>query len=124
MSPVVLVKKKDGSLRLCIDYSKLNKVTVRDPYPLPLIKDCIDKMAGCSYFTSMDVVSAFWQVPVAECDIAKTGFCTPFGNYEWTRMPCGLVNASSTFERLMDEVLTGAPACYPYIDDVFVSSAD
>ena len=122
MSPVVLVKKKDNTLRLCIDFRALNKVTLRDPYPLPLINTCINKMAGCKYFTSIDVVSAFWQVPVAEQDIHKTGFCTPFGNFEWLRMPFGLVNASSTFQRLMDVMLAGVDCLYPYIDDVFVYS--
>lgn len=113
MSPVVLVKKKDNSLRMCINFRALNKVTLIDPYPLPLISTCLDKMAGCRYCTSIDVVSGFWQVPVAEADIHKTGFCTPFGNFEWVRMPFGLVNASSTFQRLMDCVLSGTQCSYP-----------
>ena len=84
-------KKSDGDLRFCIDYRALNKVTLRDPYPLPLIDSCLDKMAGCKYLTSTDVVSAFWQFPMAEADMHKTGFCTPFGNFQWLRMPFGLV---------------------------------
>jgi hypothetical protein len=84
---------------------------------------CIDKMAGSRYFTSLDVVSAFWQVPVAEADMHKTGFCNPFGYYERVRIPFGLVNASSRIQRLMDRVLAGCHCCYPHIDEVFVYSA-
>jgi len=122
MSPTMLVKKPDNDLRFCIDFRAVNKVTLRDPYPVPRIDVCLDKMAGCKYFTSVDVVSAFWQVPIAEDDIHKTGFCTPFGNFEWLRTPFGLVIASSTFQRLMDDTLHGLDLTYPYIDDVFVYS--
>ena len=120
ISPVVLVKKKDGGLRMCIDFRKLNAVTKRDPYQLPRIDSLIDKMQGCSYFSSIDVLSAFWNVPMAEEDIQKTGFTTSFGNYEWNRMPFGLINASSTFQRLMDKVTSGISGAAAYIDDVFV----
>ena len=79
-------------------------------------------MAGCKYFTSVDVVSASWQVLVSEADVYKTAFCTPFGNSEWLRMPFGLVNASSTYQRLMDIILSNTNSAYPYIDDVFIYS--
>lgn len=123
MSPVVLVKKKDGTLRMCIDFRRLNKVTKRDPYQLPRVDSLTDRMQGCQYFTSIDVLSAFWNVPMAEQDIQKTGFSTAFGNFEWTRMPFGLVNASSSFQRLMDQVVNGLDDTGAYIDDVFVFTA-
>ena len=115
MSPAVLVKKSDGDLRFCIDYRALNKVTLRDPYPLPLIDSClhINRCGVCILANS-----------VAEADIHKTGFCTPFGNFEWLRMPFGLVNASSSFQRVMDNILDGLDAAYPYIDDIFVYSKE
>ena len=120
ISPVVLVKKKDGGLRMCIDFRRLNAVTKRDPYQLPRIDSLIDRMQGCQYFSSIDVLSAFWNVPMAPQDVEKTGFTTAFGNYEWLRMPFGLINASSTFQRLMDRVTSGLKNAAAYIDDVFV----
>lgn len=122
MAPVVLVKRKDGALRTCIDFRKLNKQTLRDAYPLPNIEDMMHDMSGAKYFSSLDVMSAFWNVPVAEKDIPKTGFTTPFGNFEWVRMPFGLVNASSTFQRLINKVLADLPFAVAYIDDIFVFS--
>ena len=120
ISPVVLVKKKDGGLRMCIDFRRLNAVTKRDPYQLPRMDTLMDRMQGCDFFTSIDVLSAFWNVPMAEEDIMKTGFTTMHGNYEWLRMPFGLINASSTFQRLMDAVTSGLQSTAAYIDDVFV----
>ena len=123
MSPVVLVKKKDGSLRMCIDFRRLNAVTALDPYQLPRVDDLTDRMNGCQYFTSIDVLSAFWNMPMEEEDIPKTGFSTSFGNYEWTRMPFGLVNASASFQRLMDKLTKDLENAAAYIDDVFVFTA-
>ena len=122
MSPVVLVKKKDGSLRLCIDYRALNDASIPDPYPLPWTDDILSRMQGCKYFSNMDVMSAFWNVPMKPEDVFKTGFTSPFGNFEWVRMPFGLENASSTFQRLMDNVLANCTNACAYIDDVFVFS--
>ena len=103
-------------------FRKLNKETLRGAYPLPNIEDMMHDMSGAKYFSSLDVMSAFWNVPVAEKDIAKTGFSTPFGNFEWVRMPFGLVNASSTFQRLINKVLADLPFAVAYIDDIFVFS--
>ncbi|KAK9822743.1 hypothetical protein WJX74_002548 [Apatococcus lobatus] len=123
MSPVVLVKKKDGSLRMCIDFRRLNAVTALDPYQLPRVDDLTDRMNDCQYFTSIDVLSVFWNMPMEEEDIPKTGFSTSFGNYEWTRMPFGLVNASASFQRLMDKLTKDPENAAAYIDDVFVFTA-
>ena len=121
ISPVVLVKKKDGGLRMCIDFRKLNAVTKRDPYQLPMIDTLINRMEGCQFFSNIDVLSAFWNVPMAEEDVEKTGFTTSFGNYEWLRMPFGLINASSTSQRLMDKVTSGLNDTAAYIDDALCS---
>ena len=122
---MVLVKKKDQTWRLCIEFRALNKVTVLDAYPLPSIETHFSKMSGCRYFTSLDILSAFWQVPMKASDIAKTAFCTPFGNFEWLRMPFGLVNATATFQRLMDETLAHCQAfTFQYVDDIIIYDQD
>ena len=125
--PVVLVKKPDAvgsdALRLCIDFRKLNSVTELDPLQMPLINESLQEMAGCKYYSSVDVVSAFWQIPMHEDSVNKTGFSTPFGNFAWVRMPFGLVNASATFQRFMSEhVLQGDKYLSVYLDNVDVAS--
>ena len=123
MSPVVLIKKKDGTLRLCIDFRRLNDVTVKDAYPLPCVDQIISSMFGCKYFTSLDVQSAFWNVRIADRDVYKTAFAVPgLGHFEWLRMPVGLINASSTFQRLIDKVLENIKFAKAYIDDIIVYS--
>jgi hypothetical protein len=119
MSPVILVKKPTGGLRLTVDMRALNKATVADPYPLPTVEDVHSGMGGCSFFSQMDYVTGFWQVLVNPEDIHKTGFTTPFGNYEFVRMAMGMMSASSTFQRLMDEVLQDVDGAKTYIDDTF-----
>lgn len=124
-SPIVLVKKKDGTLRLCVDYRQLNAKTRKDAFPLPRIEESLDALTGARWFSTLDLASGYNQVPVTERDKAKTAFCTPFGLFEWNRMPFGLCNAPSTFQRLMQR-LFGDQQCQSlllYLDDIIVYSS-
>lgn len=96
-SPIVLVKKKDGSTRFCVDYRKVNHVTRKDAYPLPRVDDILDTLAGSQYFSTLDLLSGYWQVVVDKEDQVKTAFCTPDGLLEFQVMPFGLCNAPATF---------------------------
>ena len=125
-SPIVVVKKKDGRLRLCIDYRRLNAVTVKDSFPLPRVDKLFDTLAGATYFSTLDLASGYWQVEVDEKDRPKTAFSMPSGLYEFQTMPFGLANAPATFQRLMQFVLQPLiPArCSVYLDDVIVHGKD
>ena len=104
-SPIVMVPKKDGSNRMCIDYRKLNDLTVKDAYPLPRIGQTIDALQGAGVFSSLDLASGYWQIPVAAEDRHKTAFCTPDGGlYECLKKPFGLTNAPPTFQRNMKDI--------------------
>ena len=122
-SPIVLVQKKDGSTWFCVDYRKVNNVTRKDAYPLPRVDDILDTLAGSQWFSTLDLISGYWQVEVKEEDREKTAFCTPDGLFEFEVMPFGLCNAPATFQRLMELVLAGLQwmTCLVYLDDVIVT---
>ena len=121
-SLIVLVKKKDGTIRFCIDYRKVNSLTVKDAYPLPRVDDTLDTLAGSVWFTTLDLKSGYWQVEVAQEDRAKTAFTTQEGLFEFNVMPFGLCKAPATFQRLMDSVLAGLQwsTCLVYLDDIII----
>lgn len=125
-APIVLVTKKDGSIRYCIDYRKLNEVTQKDSYPLPRIDDSLDALRGSQWFSCLDLASGYWQVAMDPKDKEKTAFVTTHGFYQFKVMPFGLCNAAATFERLMENVLAGLnfEICLLYIDDIIVYSKD
>ena len=129
VSPALIVPKKDGTKRFCVDFRGLNKVTVRDRYPLPLIDEVIDRFHGMQFFSKMDLRSGFWQVPLDARDAQKSAFTTPAGLFQWRVMPMGLANSPAVFQRAMDEVLgdllhqrVGNSGVAVYIDDVVVFS--
>lgn len=123
-SPVLLVKKKNGESRLCIDYRKLNSKTVKDRYPLPRIDDQIDRLHGSKYYTSLDLRSGYYQLPMAESAKKYTAFVTPSEQYEFNRMPFGLANAPSCFSRLMNRVLGPARNIAAiYLDDILIHTS-
>ena len=121
-SPVVLAKKKDGSLRFCVEYRKVNAITRKEAYPLPQVDDTLDTLGGSKFFTTLDLASGYWQVEVTAEDRPKTAFSTPEGLYQFKVMPFRLCNAHATFQRLMDRVLGGLKwsSCLVYFDDIMV----
>ena len=121
-SPIVLVKKKDGGVRPCVDYRKVNELVKPDGFPLPRIQDCLDAVAGSELFSTFDLTSGYFQIPLVEEDIPKSAFVCKYGHYEMTRMPFGLNNAASTFQRTMEMALSGLQwiTCLIYIDDIIV----
>ena len=123
-SPVVLIPKKTGEKRLCIDYRLLNQSTVKDKYPLPRIDVVVDYLHGAKYFSTLDLCSGYWQIEIEEKDKIKTAFTTEDGHYEFNRMPFGLANAPATFQRFLDNVLRPVKTKFAmvYLDDVIVYS--
>ena len=121
-SPLHVVTKKDGSFRMCADYRRLNTDTTPDRYSIPLIADLTARLHGRKIFGKVDLVKGYHQIPVAEKDITKTAITTPFGTFEFLRMPFGLKNAEQTFQRMMDEILSDLDFIFVYMDDVLVAN--
>ncbi|BHF70212.1 hypothetical protein SprV_0301326200 [Sparganum proliferum] len=121
-SPIALVPKKDGSVRLCVDYRRLNAVTVRDSFPLPRLDDTLDALGNAAWFSTLDLKSGYWQVEIHPDDRHKTAFTVPQGLYEFQTLPFGLCNAAATFQRLMYRVLQPLipDKCLVYLDDIIV----
>lgn len=122
-SPIVMVKKKNGEYRMCVDYRKLNNITVKDRYPLPLISDALDSCAGAKYFSTLDVFSGYHLLPIHEESIPKTAFCCHLGLFAYTVIPFGLSNAPSKFMRVVDSVLSKlrGDSVFWYLDDIIVT---
>ena len=125
-SPVVLVRKKDSTWRFCVDYRKLNAVTQQDAYPLPRIDESLDALAGSRFFSTLDLVSGYWQVPMDADAQEKAAFVTRSGFWKWKVLPFGLTSAPATFQRLMEKVLQGLhwQTLLLYLDDVIVIAPD
>lgn len=123
-SPILLVKKKTGDYRLCVDFRTLNKRTVKEHYPLPRIDDQLDSLAGNKFYTTLDLASGYYQIPMSENSKRLTAFVTPDGHFEFTRMPFGLVNAPSTFQKTINNILGNArfKDALAYMDDVNIPS--
>ena len=124
-SPVVIVPKPDGTARFCVDYRRLNAVTVRDSYPLPRMDDCIDSLGNAVVFTTLDANCGYWQLPIREEDQELTTFVCHKGTYKYVRMPFGLSNAPATFQRALDIILARYrwQTCLVYLEDVIVFSS-
>ena len=124
-APLVTVQKKDQTLRLCVDYRRLNALSKSDAYPMPRVDELIDRVGGAKYVSTLDLTKGYWQVSVAESDREKTAFTTPYGLFQFKRMPFGLKGAPATFQRMVDKLLNGmSDFASAYIDHVIVFSSN
>ena len=123
-SPTVIVKKPDGTNRVCIDYRRLNKLTVFDPEPMPTAEELFQKLSGDRYFSKVDLSKGYWQIKIPEEDIPKTGFVTPDGHWEFLRMPFGMVNSGATLKKGLKRILGGMKNVEYYWDDILVHTKD
>ena len=122
-APIVVVKKKDGTNRICVDYRKLNTITKFDAYPMPRIDEMLDAVGKAQYITTLDLAKGYWQVPLEDTDREKTAFTSPIGLLQFCVMPFGLSGAPATFQRLMDRVLRGlGDFVGVYLDDIIIYS--
>lgn len=119
-SPVILVKKKDGTDRLCIDYRSLNKIIERDPYPLPLIEDQIDKLGKAKFYISIDMKNGFYQIPISKDSSKYTAFSTSDGHYEFIKMPFGICNGPAVFQRAITKAVAHLKFLLIYMDDILI----
>jgi hypothetical protein len=123
-APILFIPKPDGSLRLCVDYRALNKITIKNRYPLPLISEIIDRLAGAKIYTKLDLRDAYHSIRIRSGDEWKTAFRTRYGHYEYTVMPFGLTNAPATFQAYVNEALVGLldVLCVAFMDDICIYS--
>lgn len=123
-APVLFVKKKDRSFKMCIDYHALNKVTIKNKYPLPNLRELFDQLGKAKYFTKIDLRSGYYQIRIADQDVEKTACRTRYGSYEWLVMTFGLTNAPATFSTLMNHIFQKYLDVFVvvYLDDILVFS--
>ena len=122
--PLVPIKKKDGSIRICVDYRKFNEVTLPDSYPLPRVQDCLDAFEGASWFSVLDCTSGFFQIETHPNDRDKTAFICHKGLFEFKVLPMGLINSPATYQRIIETIMAGKQyeTCLIYLDDLIVYS--
>ena len=117
-----MVKKKDGSNRVCVDFRKLNKITEVDPEPMTTAEDLYHRLSGKKYLSKIDLTKGYWQIPVAPEDVYKTAFVTPDRQYEFLQMPFGMLNSGATLVRGLKKVLKGLSGVGSYINDIVIYS--